>query len=56
MTDNLDSNGWPRIHRKCDGFLMIRANGHSRFMSLWEALKYRLFGHIPAFLTEKPHD
>jgi hypothetical protein len=36
-----------RVHKKCDGFLLLNGIGKSRFMSLKESMLYRLFGVIP---------
>jgi hypothetical protein len=30
-----------RIHKKTDGYLLIRPNGSVRFLSFWEGLQYR---------------
>ena len=38
-----------RIHKKRDGFLMIKDDGEGRFMTFVERVKYKLFGKVPKF-------
>lgn len=37
----------PAIHKKRDGFLLIRTDGSCRYLGFRESLAYRLFRRIP---------
>lgn len=30
-----------RIHKKCDGLLLINSEGNSRYLTFWESIGYR---------------
>lgn len=38
----------PHVHKKADGYLLVRGSRGDRFLSWWEAVLWRIFHRLPA--------